>query len=168
MNYTTISFGHWSGLLSLLFLIITVITSPKMIGIATIVYVLLMGNLLHFLGIISEQLFFRSFSFLALLIGYLLYGVGIAIYLSVGLGAGPMDGVMFAPINQTRLTIRSARISLDFLLTFIGFLLGGKLGIGTILGIFCMGPIINFFLPFFEKRILGSRKIQMTKNGRKP
>jgi hypothetical protein len=153
MNYIPISFGHWSGLLSLVFFVITLTTYPKVIGVATVIYVLLMGNMLHFLGMVTAGISFSEFSNGMLLIGYLMYGIGISIYLNVGLGAGPLEGIMLLLVAKTPLTVRTARILLDSLFVLTGVILGGKLGVGTIIGVVCMGPIIDFFLKLFKKRI---------------
>ncbi|MCH4168933.1 MAG: YitT family protein [Streptococcaceae bacterium] len=148
MNFSNISFGTWSQLISLCLLLVTFFVCREKIGIASILYVVLLGGTLNITEPLMYNVVFGKFAVLFSLIGFLLYGLGIAIYLSMQLGAGPIEGLMYIMIKITKLPIRKVRMINDFLLNLIGFALGAKIGIGTLFGILCLGPLIDLFLGF--------------------
>lgn len=148
MNFSNISFGTWSQLISLCLLLVTFFVCREKIGIASILYAVLLGGTLNITEPLMYNVVFGKFAVLFSLIGFLLYGLGIAIYLSMQLGAGPIEGLMYIMIKITKLPIRKVRMINDFLLNLIGFALGAKIGIGTLFGILCLGPLIDLFLGF--------------------
>lgn len=81
--------------------------------------------------------------------GVFLFGPGVAIYLACGLGAGPRDGVMTA-LADRGLSIRAARSALELTVLAVGFLLGGTVGIGTLLFALTIGPNIHWFTERIE------------------
>lgn len=151
MKFSTISFGRWSQILSLIFLTITFIVHKKAIGIASIIYVFLLGEILTITELLMVNVTFGDFSILMSFIGFLLYGIGIALYLAMHLGAGPIEGLMYILVKITKYPIRKARMINDFLFNAIGFLIGGPFGVGTIFGIFFLGFIIDYFEKIFTK-----------------
>jgi uncharacterized membrane protein YczE len=80
--------------------------------------------------------------------GLLVIGLGSAIYIGSGLGAGPRDGVMMG-LAARGASIRRARTLVEVTVLLIGFVLGGSVGIGTFAFAFGIGPIVQAFLPAF-------------------
>ncbi|MFV0556180.1 MAG: YczE/YyaS/YitT family protein, partial [Lactovum sp.] len=150
MNFTPFSFGTWSQIISFTLLLITFFVHKEKIGIASLIYVFLLGGTLNIISPLFINIKFTFFSFPLCLLGFILYGIGIALYLSVNLGAGPIEGIMYIFIKITKLPIYKARIILDILFNLIGYILGGPIGIGTLFGIFCVGYLIDFFIKQFE------------------
>ncbi|MBS4021659.1 MAG: membrane protein [Dethiobacter sp.] len=60
-------------------------------------------------------------------------GFGIALYISTNLGAGPRDSLMLALVRVTSLRVGVIRTMMEVSVTIIGYILGGPLGIGTVL-----------------------------------
>jgi uncharacterized membrane protein YczE len=50
-------------------------------------------------------------------------------------------------VNRTNRTLLLVRTSLELTVLLVGFLLGGTVGVGTILFAVAIGPLIQFFLP---------------------
>jgi uncharacterized membrane protein YczE len=82
--------------------------------------------------------------------GVLLIGLGSGLYLAADLGAGPRDGLMTGLHHRFGWSIRRARTAIELLVLVIGFLLGGTVGLGTILFAFGIGPAVQFFLRYFD------------------
>ena len=83
----------------------------------------------------------------ALLVGgILLVGIGSGFYIGVHLGPGPRDGLMTG-IARRGPSLRVARTGVEGSALLIGWLLGGTVGIGTVLFSLTIGPIVQFFLP---------------------
>ncbi|MEX2423720.1 MAG: hypothetical protein WD990_07060 [Acidimicrobiia bacterium] len=81
-----------------------------------------------------------------LLGGILLVGIGSGFYIGVHLGPGPRDGLMTG-IARRGPSLRMARTGVEGSALVIGWLLGGTVGIGTVLFSLTIGPLVQFFLP---------------------
>ncbi len=65
--------------------------------------------------------------------GVLLYGFGVAFYISPNLGAGPRDSLMLALTRVSRFSVGTIRTFIEVTVATIGYFLGGPLGIGTVI-----------------------------------
>ena len=96
---------------------------------------------LSLLPSISDNLFLQILFFLA---GILVQGIATAVYIGVEAGAGPRDSMMLAIHRVTGLSIRVARGILEITVVFIGWMLGGPLGIGTVVFALLIGPSVQW------------------------
>ncbi|MGW2818334.1 membrane protein YczE [Streptomyces sp. NPDC001415] len=76
-------------------------------------------------------------------------GVATGLYISARFGPGPRDGLMTGLHKVTGRSIRLVRTSLEVVVVATGFLLGGSLGVGTVLYALAIGPLAQFFLRVF-------------------
>jgi uncharacterized membrane protein YczE len=90
--------------------------------------------------------------------GVLLIGLGSGLYLAADLGAGPRDGLMTGIHHRYGWSIRRARTAIELLVLVAGFLMGGTVGLGTILFAFGIGPAVQFFLRIFDPEGRVSRR----------
>lgn len=81
---------------------------------------------------------------LLVLFGIVLVGLGSGLYLGSALGPGPRDGLMTGLHRVTGRPLAQVRWFLEVAALGIGFLLGGTVGIGTMLFAFFVGPIVGF------------------------
>ena len=86
-----------------------------------------------------------------LITGITLIGLGTAIYVGGDLGTGPRDGIMVG-LEKLGLKIGNARTLLEFVAFSIGFLLGGKIGIASIIIVLSIGRVLQVFMPYFDLR----------------
>ena len=86
------------------------------------------------------------FQFLQVIIGILIIGIGSGYYLIANLGPGPRDGLMIGLSKQTNQSIALIRTILELSVVGIGFLLGGIVGIGTIIYAICIGFSVSLGL----------------------
>ncbi|MBP5751124.1 MAG: hypothetical protein J6X24_10070 [Firmicutes bacterium] len=82
-------------------------------------------------------------SILWLLIGQTITACGIRMYMGCGLGCGPRDTLLVAMCKHTGWKIGSVTIVLYAVVTLAGWLLGGQVGIGTILSVAYVGPALQ-------------------------
>jgi len=73
------------------------------------------------------------FKLVYLLVSVAILGVGTALYVGVHAGAGPRDSLMLAAARRLRISVRLARFGIDVLVLLIALLLGGRIGLGTLL-----------------------------------
>jgi uncharacterized membrane protein YczE len=85
-------------------------------------------------------------------VGIGLAALGSGLYLMTGLGAGPRDGLMLGIHRRKGLSVRLVRTVLEVSVVVAGFLLGGKVGIGTLAFALGIGPAVQAALG-----LLGSR-----------
>ena len=81
-------------------------------------------------------------SLLMVLCGISLVGFGTALYISCGLGSGPRDGWMIGLLERTGIRIWKIRFVIECFALTSGFLLGGKIGLGTVLVMLFVGQAI--------------------------
>ena len=88
---------------------------------------------------------------IAFLVGaILLNGAATGAYIGAGLGPGPRDGLTTGGVRLTGLPVGWVRTSIEAIVLACGWLLGGTIGIGTVVYAMCNGPLLQFFLPLFE------------------
>ncbi|WP_233507829.1 YczE/YyaS/YitT family protein [Spongiactinospora gelatinilytica] len=75
-----------------------------------------------------------------------------ALYIGAGLGPGPRDGLMTG-LNRLGLSIRLARTLIEITVLAVGWLLGGVVGIGTVVFAITIGPLTQFFMRLFARRL---------------
>ncbi|MDQ1661887.1 MAG: hypothetical protein QOJ68_1867 [Blastococcus sp.] len=79
--------------------------------------------------------------------GVLLNAVATAAYIGVHLGPGPRDGLMTGLVRRTGGSVRVVRTSIEVVVVATGWLLGGTLGLGTVVYALCIGPLVQILLP---------------------
>ncbi|MFH8367200.1 YitT family protein [Streptomyces sp. NPDC018031] len=79
-----------------------------------------------------------------------LNGVATGLYISARFGPGPRDGLMTGLHRRTGRSVRLVRTGIEVVVLATGFLLGGTVGVGTVLYALAIGPLSQFFLRFFE------------------
>jgi uncharacterized membrane protein YczE len=82
-----------------------------------------------------------------LVAGVVLNGLAAAAYIGVRLGPGPRDGLMTGFTARTGLSLRLVRTGIELTVLATGWLLGGTVGIGTIVYALAIGPLTQAFLP---------------------
>lgn len=81
-----------------------------------------------------------------LVAGIVLNGVASATYVGARLGPGPRDGLMTGLHMRTGWSLRLLRTGIEVTVLIIGWLLGGTVGVGTLLYAVTIGPLTQFFL----------------------
>ncbi|NIY48431.1 YczE/YyaS/YitT family protein [Cedecea colo] len=76
--------------------------------------------------------------------------VATGMYIGAGFGAGPRDGLMTGINARTGWSVRSVRTAIELTVLFAGWMMGGTLGVGTVLYALAIGPLIQLCLPWFR------------------
>jgi uncharacterized membrane protein YczE len=79
--------------------------------------------------------------------GVVLNAVATAAYIGVHLGPGPRDGLMTGLVRRTGRSVRLVRTSIEASVVALGWLLGGTLGVATVLYAVAIGPLVHVLLP---------------------
>ena len=82
--------------------------------------------------------------------GVVLNGVATGLYIGAGLGPGPRDGLMTGLAARGH-SLRVVRTGIEAIVLLAGWLLGGTVGIGTVVYAACIGPLAHVFVPLFSR-----------------
>ncbi|WP_448611056.1 membrane protein YczE [Geodermatophilus sp. URMC 60] len=80
-------------------------------------------------------------------LGIALNAVATAAYIGVRLGPGPRDGLMTGLVRRSGRSVRLVRTSIEVVVVAAGWLLGGTLGVATVLYALAIGPLVHALLP---------------------
>jgi len=147
---TGIGTGWWVCIVGALVLLLWIPLKQKP-GLGTVSNVFVIG-----LGVVVMLALFDQASELgaqvALLIcGVVLNGVATGMYIGARFGPGPRDGLMTGLAARGH-SIRVVRTGIEFGVLVAGALLGGTVGIGTLVYAVSIGPLAHFFVPAFTVR----------------
>lgn len=142
---TDLSLGLSTALISLFVLLIWIPLRERP-GFGTLANIALIASFIQ----IGTQIFplqqSLAMGILFDLIGIALVGIGSALYITCGLGPGPRDGAMTGIHKATGVRIGRVRLGIEVTVLAIGFLMGGTVGIGTLLFALLIGNSIAISL----------------------
>ncbi|SHN65698.1 YczE/YyaS/YitT family protein [Desulfitobacterium chlororespirans] len=136
--------GNVSIVASLVISIIVVLLGEKL-GIGTIFNIFAIGiymDLLLPLKLIPEMQSFLP-GMIMLILGLFLCAFSSYLYIASGFGAGPRDSLMVALERKTKLSIGLCRGIIEVTVCLIGWILGGPVGIGTVISAFGIGVCVQ-------------------------
>jgi uncharacterized membrane protein YczE len=76
------------------------------------------------------------------------------LYIGAGLGPGPRDGLMTGLVMRTGRSVRLVRTTIEVAVLTVGWLLGGTVGVGTVVYAFGIGPLVQLFVRLTPNRLL--------------
>ncbi|SKC84268.1 YczE/YyaS/YitT family protein [Maledivibacter halophilus] len=139
-----IDFGKISQLMGLIIILFSLALKIYP-GIGTILNMYFIGFFIDIidkynLTLISENYFLKI---IILFWGLAVFSYGIYFYMSFELGAGPRDGLLVGLVKITGISVTYMKPFIEITVLILGFLLGGTVGIGTIIVTFCGGYILD-------------------------
>ena len=146
-----LTIGTVSILVSLVLIVIVLATGEKL-GLGTILNMILMGvfvDLILYLDFIPKPSGFVV-RIAMVLIGIFIVAFGTYFYISSGFGAGPRDSLMVVLKRKTGLPVGLCRGSIEVIVVLIGWLLGGPVGLGTVIAAFGIGFCIQTVFALFR------------------
>ncbi|HYN29507.1 MAG TPA: hypothetical protein VES95_06515 [Dermatophilaceae bacterium] len=141
-----LSIGQWSILVGALVLLLWLPLRERP-GLGTVSNVLVIGATLDVFirWLPTPQPLGWRVAFLVAGIG--INGVATAAYIGARLGPGPRDGLMTGLVRVTGASVRLVRTAIEVTVVAVGWLLGGNLGVGTVLFALIIGPVVHVTLP---------------------
>ena len=143
---TSLSFGQISQIVGLIMIILTL---PFKIypGIGTLLNMYFCGL---FVDVTKDLCFIFNTNtvftqYLVYFLGLILFTYGIFLYISCNLGAGPRDGLLIGLIKKTKINATFIKPAIELTVLIIGYLIGGTVGLGTLISAFFGGRILDLF-----------------------
>ncbi|MCP3975599.1 MAG: hypothetical protein GY720_14030 [bacterium] len=146
---TGILLGTMGIIIGLLVLVLWLPLREKL-GLGTVANVMLIGVVIDLtLWRLPEEFTSTPTRWVLLVGGVALIGLATSLYIGAGLGPGPRDGLMTG-LAKRGWPIGIARIGIELTVLIVGWLLGGTVGVGTLLFAFGVGPIVHMTLPWLS------------------
>jgi uncharacterized protein len=158
-----LTIGTWSIIAGFVILFVTGIGTKSFPKVGAFINMLLIGIFIDLFNYVlpdPQSLLAQSIVFA---IGIVVIGYGIGLYVSADLGAGPRDSLMLLVVEKTGWKVQWVRNGMEIIVFFFGWLLGGPVGIGTVIIALGLGSIVGFSLPQSKKLLHFLIVRQMTK-----
>jgi uncharacterized membrane protein YczE len=148
-RHTNLAIGTWSILVGAAVLLLWIPLRQRP-GIGTLCNVVLIGLSLDAVlgilplasGLVQRWIYLGG--------GVALCGVATGAYIGAGLGPGPRDGLMVGLAKRGH-SLRVVRTSIELTVLIAGAVLGGTVGIGTVLYAVSIGPLAHLTIPAFSR-----------------
>jgi uncharacterized membrane protein YczE len=142
---TGINIGFATFLISALVLILWWPLGEKP-GFGTIANIVVIAAAIEF-GVINFPVAANQFvAVLYAFLGVALVGMGSALYITCGLGPGPRDGLMTSLHNRSGIRVGRIRLAIELTVFLSGWLLGGRVGLGTLIFTLFIGQSVAIAL----------------------
>ncbi|WP_116115605.1 YczE/YyaS/YitT family protein [Austwickia chelonae] len=139
------SFG-WTTNLIALTVLVAWIPLGEMPGLGTVLNVCLVGLTADWTALLLPPAESWPARAMYLVIGVLMLAFFDALYLGAQFGAGPRDGIMTGLTRATGQPVHRVRTCIEIVVAVTGWLLGGTLGVGTVVIAICIGPLLGSLL----------------------
>jgi uncharacterized membrane protein YczE len=145
---TGIPTGTWVIIVGALVLLLWIPLRQRP-GIGTVCNVILIGAVIDVVLAVVAPPHSLPVRAVVMVSAVVLNGVATGLYIGAGLGPGPRDGIMtgFAARGHS---LRVVRTAIEATVLLAGWLLGGTVGVGTVVYAACIGPLAHIFVPLFS------------------
>ncbi|WP_423364616.1 YczE/YyaS/YitT family protein [Mycoplasma sp. P36-A1] len=153
VNVLNMNIGDFQLLLNSLILVLMYVYRKDLIGYGTLISLVIVGYLISFFSTTYFQYFnFEPslfLSFLYLVVGIILYTLGISLYMAPLLGNSPYDAITPIIVDKFKIPYKYSRIIQDSVFVILSIVFGGfnlgYVGVATIINAFFVGPLIVFW-----------------------
>ena len=146
-----LTIGSWIVIIGILLIFINAYLMRKKPELLSLFTVFILGFFVDFwmAHLLHHFNYFYFFNQLILLIvGLLIVGLGIALYLQASFPLNPIDHFMVSVQKKFGLNIMAAKLIGEVLALVFALLVNGPIGVGTVIIAFGIGPAIQFFHPY--------------------
>jgi len=164
-NVFNISYGTASALTNVIILAIVLFVDKSYLNISSLLAIFGIGYTADLMSFILDSVITGELHLLVriimILVGCVIMGIGIATYIRADLGVGAIDLVSEIISNKTKFPYRIVRIVGDVTFVVVGYLLGGTVGVGTLVAAFLTGPVVQFVRPYVYKvadKVIGAKQ----------
>lgn len=154
-KHVELTFGRISQITGLLLILASALTLRVRPGLGTVFNMLVIGP---WFDLVHVQAWFPRWAGgyaggLQFLAGMLFMGFATALYIGADFGAGPRDGFVLGLAARLSRSVRVTRIGVELTVLGAGWLLGGELGLGTLIFAVGMGPIMQASLRWMRVEV---------------
>lgn len=155
LGFAALTHGTVHIVVSLLIILILLVVDRSYVRIGTFLCMILGGPIIDVFNLILEPLVNASSAMpvrvVAVALGCVILAFGMTIVIKSQAGTGPNDLVAVVLSEKRHWPFGPVRVAVDLLFALAGFLLGGVVGLGTIICMAVVGPVAQVFMPFSQK-----------------
>jgi uncharacterized membrane protein YczE len=148
-RHSSLAIGTWAILVGALVLLLWIPLRQRP-GFGTLSNVVVVGAVMDVVLALVPSPHALGWRVACLVAGVGLNGVATGAYIGAGLGPGPRDGLMTGLAARGH-SIRVVRTALELTVLVTGWLLGGTVGVGTLLYAVSIGPLAHVFIPLLSR-----------------
>lgn len=146
--------GTWVVIVGIILIFVNAALLKRRPDFAAVITLLITGILIDFwilraFGDLVVSGYVKQF--MVFVLGMVTLSLGLAIYLQPRFPLIPIDNFMMALRERFGLNLMAAKTLGEVIALSAAFIFKGPIGIGTLIVTFAIGPLIQFFYPFFEK-----------------
>ena len=149
--------GSTHAAVSILIMLILLVTDKSYVKAGTLVCMVAGGPIIDVFTRLLGMYIYPGNPFVmrlvTLALGCVILAFGMTIVIKSDAGTGPNDLVAIVLSDRLSKPFGPVRILVDVCFVASGFLMGGAVGIGTLISAFLVGPVAGMFLPFSEKLV---------------
>ena len=145
------SYGTASRVYNLSVLVIALIVSRKNIGWATVVYALTVGFTMDYFERLLQPLQIQTAG-IVIRLGQICFGITYALLIKYRKGMNQIDAISYAIVDKTGISFKWIRTGMDVVLLVSGWLLGGVVGVGSIIAMTTTGILVDFILNIISEK----------------
>ena len=150
-----ISYGTSSALINVIILLIVFFIDKSFINISSVIAIFGIGYTADFvrkiLTILVQGEMHLLLKLVLIPVGLFIMSCGIATYIKADLGVGAIDLISEIISRKTKVQYRLVRVIGDTAFVVIGYILGGTVGVGTVVAAFLTGPTVQLVRPSIER-----------------
>lgn len=153
-NKIGLSIGSWNiitGLIIILLVSIYVREWPKL---GTWINIVAIGIFIDFFNWLLPDITTLWGQTIIFVLGVIVSGYGTGIYVSPNMGAGPRDSLMLVIVDKFGVSVKVIRTIIEVIVSIAGWLLGGPIGVGTVIIALLIGQIMHYSIPQSQKVLL--------------
>lgn len=152
-NHFGFTIGTWNIVVGIIIITISSIGLRRFPRVGTFINMISVGLFIDFFNWLLPDPTAFIFQVLCFVLGVMLAGAGSGIYIAAKLGAGPRDSLMLLISQKIKWSIQVSRTIMEVFVVVIGYLLGGPVGVGTVIMAFGTGPVIQMTLRYTERAL---------------
>lgn len=157
VNSPLVTHGNTHMAVSVLIIIVLLFVDKSYIKIGTLICMFCGGPIIDvfnsMLGSIITPESAMAMRIISNILGCIILACGMSVVIKSDAGTGPNDLVGVVISDKTKRKFSIVRMAVDAFFLLCGWLLGGVVGIGTVICLFLVGPVAGFFLPRSEKLV---------------
>ena len=150
-NHLGLTIGTWAILTAIIIVLITMIGTKRIPQLGTWLNVLFLGSFIDVFNWLLPDITSYVGQLIIFITGVVVLAVGVGVYVSPNVGAGPRDSLMLLLMAKTGWSIKIVRTSIEIIVALVGWALSGPVGLGTIFIALLLGQIVHYSLPMSQK-----------------
>lgn len=149
-----LTIGTWSIISGFTLITLTSVMIKQWPKLGTWLNMILLGLFIDLFNWMLPEIDSMTGQVIIFTLGVIVMSYGVGIYVAPNVGAGPRDSLMLILVDKLGISMKKVRTMNEVIVGFAGWLLGGPVGIGTVIIALLLGQIVHYALPQCRKLLL--------------